>query len=73
VYWNYRRDDRPVAFRGIPDEILAVHGDIHRLAQPDISPRAARFAHIEEAKHRHEAATAFHVQLLPEVEAQRTL
>ena len=53
-------DDYPIAFGTIADEVLAVDSKIHRLTQPHIAPRAPRFAHVELAKHCHEAATVLH-------------
>jgi len=49
-----------IPFRCVADEILAVHGQIHRLAQPVVVPWTPPLPHVEEAKHRHESAAVFH-------------
>src|SRR5215813_4621464 len=57
---DQRRDDHSIAFGGIANEILAVDGIIHRLAQPYIVPWAPHFPSIENAEHRRQRATVFH-------------
>ena len=57
---DQRRDDLPIPFGRVANEILSIDGQIHCLAQPQVTPRTVRFPHVEKAKHRHERPPVFH-------------
>src|SRR5262249_20911181 len=60
IDWNEGRDDDSIPFRSIPDQILAIDGEIDGLSQAYIAPWAAFFQHVDHAKHGGEAPTTFH-------------
>ena len=55
-----RRHDHPIAFGGVLDQVFPIDGQIDRLAQPHIAPRAPRFPHVELAEHVSQVVPVFH-------------